>query len=277
MVTLLNKLKLSQLDGSWRSSILDFVRLCRIALMVVFFALRASASIFIMAICKDGVVAVADSRMAFSDVTSATDRPLAYADGLNKITRFDSALLAATGQGFIGEDRFDDVVRRFAASAGPLAPEAILPGLIRWTGSALRQQHLAVAKFANGKPVICGYDGQYRSCIGEAYVQSSPTDFENVRAKLTTMSAMEVAAAARSSMQRYITAKGKGATMGGEFPAVVLTAAGARDLWTLKNPIQAGTIDELVALVRSGKIQVTLVPPATRADLDDLLDSGPVR
>lgn len=263
------------------------MRLVGILLIAVWFAAAAHASIFVLAICKDGVVAVSDSRFAFVDVTAVTDRPLAYADGMNKIIRLDSALMVETGQGFIGNERFDQFVGRFAgAESRRLEVDEILPALIEYGSrtlhgggvvEALNRQHLAVAKFADGIPVICGFDGKFRPCIDEGYVQSSPTDFDQLFRKLPTMSAAEVANAARESMQRYIKAKGKQLTMGGEFSAALLTSTGIRDLWTLTNPIQARTVDELNTLVQSRKIPVTLVPPATWSDLRELLDSGPAR
>jgi hypothetical protein len=39
----------------------------------------------------------------------------------------------------------------------------------------------------------------------------------------------------------------------------------------LQNPITARSLDELVAQVSAHKIHVTLIPPATTADLDRLL------
>lgn len=262
------------------------MRLAHISLILASFAATADASIFILAISKDGIVAVADSRFAFADITSITDRPIAYADGMNKIIRLDSALMVETGQGFIGNQRFDDFVGRFASSAGRLEVDEILPALLEYGHrtlhaegiEALNKQHLAVAKFADGVPVLCGFDGKLRPCIDEGYVQSSPTDFDELFHKLPTMSAIEVANAARASMQRYIKGKGKQLTMGGEFSAALLTPAGTiRDLWTLTNPIQAHTVDELNTLVQTRKIQVTLVPPASWSDLRELLDSGPAR
>jgi hypothetical protein len=228
---------------------------------------------------------VADSRIAFSDVTSATGRPLAYADGLNKIIRFDSAVMAETGQGFMAEERFDLFVQRFDSAAGSLAVNSILPALLQFgsrtlpalENDVLRKQHMAVAKFTNRTALICGYDGKLGPCLDSGFIQSSRTDFENLRTRLATMGAMDTAVAARASMQRYISATGKSATMGGEFSAVLLTATGIRELWTLKDPIQARTLDELIAGVRARKIRVTLVPPATWRDLEDLLDSGPAR
>jgi hypothetical protein len=257
-----------------------------IFLILAGLVIQARASIFILAICKDGVVAVADSRFAFVDNTSKTQKPLAYADGLSKIIRLDSALMVETGQGFIGNERFDQFVRRFsAAPIPPLEVDEILPTLIQFgnqtlppvVAGMLRKQHLAVAKFEDGDAVICGYDGKMRPCIDQGYVQSSPTDFAKLLDKLPKMSSIEVAYAARASMRRYITAEGKQTTMGGEFSAMVLTRNGFRDLWTLKNPLQARTVDELNALVQSRKIPVTLVPPATWADLKELLDSGPAQ
>lgn len=262
------------------------MRLVCIFLIAAWFAAAAHASIFVLAICKDGVVAVADSRFAFVDVTAVTDRPLAYADGMNKIIQLDSALMVETGQGFIGNERFDQFVGRFAASEPRrLEVDEILPGLLEFGNrtlhregiEALNRQHLAVAKFADAVPVICGFDGKFRPCIDEGFVQSSPTDFDQLFRKLPAMSAVEVANAARESMQRYIKAKGKQLTMGGEFSAALLTPTGIRDLWTLTNPIQARTVDELNTLVQSRRIPVTLVPPATWADLRELLDSGPAR
>ena len=249
-------------------------------LLIALLAARASASIFIMAICKDGVVVVADSRIAFSDITSKSDKPLAYADGLNKIIRFDSAVMAETGQGYIGNERFDGFVQRFSASAPALEPESILPALLRFGRRALpaddvpalMRQHMAVAKFAKGAPLICGYDGKPGPCLDSGFIQSSVTDFEKDRLKLAGMSALTVATEARASMQRYIAAKGKSATMGGEFTAVLLTSSGIREIWTLRNPISARTLDELVEQVLARKIQVTLVPPATWADLSSLLN-----
>lgn len=262
------------------------MRLAYISLILAWLASSANASIFVLAICKEGVVAVADSRLAFVDITSVTDRPVAYADGLNKIIRLDSAaLMVETGQGFIANQRFDDFVARFAPSAAHLEVDEILPALMQYGqrtlhadgAQALNKQHLAVAKFADGIPVICGFDGKFRPCIDQGYVQSSPTDFEQLFEKLPAMSALETANAARDSMRRYIAEKGKQLTMGGEFSAALLTPAGIRDLWTLSNPIQAHTVDELNALVQGRKIQITLVPPATWTDLRELLESGPAR
>ncbi len=261
-------------------------RAIRILLLFALWKASAPASIFILAISKDGVVAVADSRFAFADVTRPNGQPLAYADGINKIMRFDSAVMVETGQGFIANERFDEFVKRFsAAPIRALEVDEILPTLIDYGEQTLppvgvemlRRQHLAVAKFADGDPVICGYDGKFRPCIDQGYVQSSPTDFEKLVAKLPKMSAMDVAIAARASMQRYIAANGKQVTMGGEFSAAVLTPFGIRDLWVLKNPIQARTVDELNMLIQARKIPVTLVPPTTWGEFQELLDSGPAQ
>jgi hypothetical protein len=246
-------------------------------LLALLACLPARASIFIVAISKDGIVAVADSRFTFADAD--TGRTLAYADGIEKIIRFDSALLAETGQGFLSEERFDSFVARFAAVSDSVPVDLLLPSLLEYGNRrlpaedipALEHQHMAVAKYRRSQPVICGYDGRLRPCITRGYVQSSPTDFEKLVDKLPAMPALEVATQARASMERYIAAKGKSATMGGEFSAALLTPTGARDLWTLKNPIPARTIDELIELVESRRIAVTLIPPATRADLDELL------
>ncbi|HEY7388883.1 MAG TPA: hypothetical protein VH640_10260, partial [Bryobacteraceae bacterium] len=163
--------------------------------------LPARASIFIVAISKDGIVAVADSRFTFAD--SETGRDLAYADGIEKIIRFDSALLAETGQGFLSEERFDNFVARFAGASRGLPVEVLLPSLLDYGHRrlaaedipALEHQHMAVAKYRRNQPMICGYDGRFRPCITRGYVQSSPTDFENLADKLPAMPALEVAEA----------------------------------------------------------------------------------
>jgi hypothetical protein len=258
--------------------------LLRNSLLLALAAIPAQASIFVVAISKDGVVAVADSRFTFSD--NDTGRALAYADGLDKIIHLPAALLAETGEGFIGDERFDRIVARFSDASGALPVELLLPSLLEYGSRrlapeamrALERQHMAVAKFRRGTiPVICGYDGQFRPCVDRGYIQSSPTDFEKLANKLGGMSALEVAEAARASMERYIAAKGKNATMGGEFSAALLTANGIRDLWTLKNPIPARTIDELISLVAAHRIAVTLIPPTTPAEFDSLLESGPAK
>jgi hypothetical protein len=210
--------------------------LLRNSLLLALAWIPAQASIFVVAISKDGVVAVADSRFTFSD--NDTGRALAYADGLDKIIHLPSALLAETGEGFLSHERFDRFVARFSDASGPLPVELLLPSLLEYGSRrlapgdmrVLERQHMAVAKFRRGTAVICGYDGQFRPCVDRGYIQSSPTDFEKLADKLHTMSAQEVAEAARASMERYITVKGKNATMGGEFSAALLAANGIRDL-----------------------------------------------
>jgi hypothetical protein len=258
-------------------------RRSRVALLLLLACFPARASIFIVAICKDGVVAVADSRFTFFD--NDTGRALAYADGLEKIIRFQAALLAETGQGFLGEERFDLFVKRFEEGAGSLPVELLLPSLLEYgvrrlpaqDQRVLEQQHMAVAKLRGERPIICGYDGRLRPCVDRGYVQSSPTDFERLSGRLPTMSAPEVAAQARVSMERYIAAYGKSATMGGDFSAAVLTPSGIRDLWPLRNPVTALTLRELIAFVAARRIPVTLIPPATRSDLEQLLEPAPTR
>ena len=156
-------------------------RWLEVPLLVLLLTFNANASIFIVAICKEGIVAVADSRFAFNDADNPTGQPLAYADGINKLIPFGSAILAETGQGFINEERFDQFVKRFATSAGSLTADAILPALLHYGSRTLppeaiellSHQHMAIAKFKNGKPTICGYDGRDLPCVNEGYVQSS--------------------------------------------------------------------------------------------------------
>ncbi|MBV9505080.1 MAG: hypothetical protein JO323_08765 [Acidobacteriia bacterium] len=221
---------------------------------------------------------MADSRLSFSD--NVTGLPIAYADGLDKIISFDRAILAETGQGFMSEERFDLFVHRFAESSGSLPVENILPALLEYAGRRLpaedyqivARQHMAVAKFRNGKAVICGYDGRMGPCIDRAYIQSSPTDFEKLLSRLPHMTALETASEARASMERYIETHHKSTSMGGEFQAVLLTPDGTRQLWPLRHRIEARTIDELIALVTARRLPVTLIPPATWDDLRKLLE-----
>ena len=262
-------------------------RKSKAALFLLLACFPARASIFIVAICKDGIVAVADSRFTFFD--NETGRGVAYADGLDKIIRIHDALLAETGQGFIGNERFDLFVNKFEDADGPLPVELLLPSLLEYGGRrlppedqrVLEQQHMAVAKFRrqrhgqplrSAQPFVCGYDGRLRPCIDRGYVQSSPTDFERINARLPTMLAQEVAAEARASMERYMAAYHKSATMGGEFSAALLTPSGIQDLWRLRNRVPARTLNELISQVAARQIEVTLIPPATRADLDRLLE-----
>jgi hypothetical protein len=256
-------------------------RKSKAALVLLLACLPARASIFIVAICKDGIVAVADSRFTFFD--NETGRAVAYADGLDKVIRLGDALLAETGQGFIGDERFDLFVKRFEDAAGPLPVELLLPSLLDYGSRrlaredvpALTKQHMAVAKFRHqphgqplrsAQPVICGYDGRFLPCVDRGYVQSSPTDFEKLTSRLATLPASETAIQARASMERYISDQHKSATMGGEFSAAVLTPAGIRNLWPLRKPVPARTLDELISLVAAQRIEVTLIPPATRSD-----------
>src|SRR5215469_11380232 len=194
--------------------------LLRSSLLLALVCVPAAASIFVVAICRDGIVAVADSRFTFADTD--TGRALAYADGLEKIIHLPSALLAETGEGFIAGERFDRFVARFSDAAGPLPVELLLPALLEYGSRrldaedmrVLERQHMAIAKFRRGTPVICGYDGQFRPCVDRGYIQSSPTDFEKLAGRLSAMSALEVATAARASMERYIVVTRKTTTMG---------------------------------------------------------------
>jgi hypothetical protein len=214
---------------------------------------------------------------------------VAYADGLDKIIRLHDALLAETGQGFIGDERFDLFVKRFEDGGGPLPAELFFRSLLDYGSRrlppedvpALAKQHMAVAKFRrqrhgqplrSAEPIICGYAGRLLPCIDRGYVQSSPTDFAKLTSRLSNMSASETAIQARASMERYISDQRKSATMGGEFSAAVLTPSGIRNLWAVRKPVLARTLDELISMVAGRRIEVTLIPPATQPDLDKLLE-----
>lgn len=253
-------------------------RRSRALLLLLLACFPARASIFIVAICKGGVVAVADSRFTFFD--NDTGRALAYADGLEKVIHLHAALLAETGQGFLGDERFDLFVKRFEDGAGALPVESLLPSLLEYGARrlpaedqrVLEQQHMAVAKFRGERPMICGYDGRLRPCVDRGYVQSSPTDFERLAGRLGAMPAPEVAVQARASMERYVAAYRKQATMGGEFSAALLTPSGIHDLWIIRKPVTARTLDELISLLGARRIEVRLIPPATRSDLERVLE-----
>lgn len=246
---------------------------------------QIGGSIFIAAICKDGIIVVSDSRGSVLDKRRGAGAPIAYFDGIQKIFFVGDRAVVNTGQGFIGTMPIRKLWERTFAEFPRISMESFLPRAFEISTSQeaspdalalLKKHRIALAGFRERRPAICYYDGDEEfGCTNDGFVQSSPTTFRNFRDRLPSMTMAEATTLAKQSMVDYITADPKRKlTMGGDFHVAQVTMTGPS--WTPPKPTgrRWNNADEFIAALRGGQVPLTLVPPATRMDLEELLSGG---
>ena len=242
-----------------------------------------TASLFIVAICRDGIVAVADSRITFQ-----IDRvPIGYADGMEKLIALENAVIAQAGYGFIGHHRFDTLFQRFYAATSRQSIQQVLPDFLTFASGQLTPeadrlldtQRMAIARYEKGRPVICVVANRKQSpCISEgAFLSMAGMDFPAITQSLPAMTAGETARAARDSMERFIQDRKYRYVAGGQYSAVIVTKKSVKRMWSITDPICAMNSDEVNADARSGKIRFVPIPPTTPAELRDALTHTLIR
>ena len=267
---------------------MNTTRLCALLLLEMTHLLAQNysigGSIFIAAICKDGILIVSDSRGSVLDKRLRAATPIAYFDGIQKIFFLGDRAVVNTGQGFIGDipigSLWDKSRERFPES--PL--DAFLPNAFELARSLvsldavtlLKKNMIALAGVQQRSAAICYYDGDGAfGCIHDGLVQSSPTKFVNYQSQLVAMTMVDAQVIATQSIVDYIAADPKRKlTMGGDFHVAHVTASGPSWVPLAPTVQRWANAEEMIRAIRGGQVSITLVPPSTRRELDELLSGG---
>jgi hypothetical protein len=242
-------------------------------------------SFVIAAMCQDGVVVVSESRASIFDKTDQNQTPIAYYDICQKVFPIRNLALAETGQGLILNVFFSAIVEDFT-QALVRQPSALrlLPTFVQFCQARypapllveIRRQKLFGAGYEDGRPLVCYFNEEQEpgpfGCIKDAgFIESAPTSFADHADALPSMSCNEVAAVARQAIEEFASDGDHWKTIGGPLDVLHVTAAGCH--WVQKStPAQDWRyVQDFVRSYHQGQATITLIPPATKRVLDDLL------
>lgn len=232
-------------------------------------------------ICQDGIIMASESRANIFDKTDKKQEPIAYYDTEQKVFPFGNCAIAQTGQGLILNVFFSAVVKRF--SNWPVLPRNVIPAFLDYCSRSfpvefvkeVRKQKLIAAGYTGNQPTICYFNEAQTPPLGciqdRGYIQSAPTILQNHNASI--MSADEATDLAEKAIQGYAEEGDRWKTIGGPVRILLITKEGCQ--W-IKNtpPEQKWTyIKDFAKDYRSGKVEVNLIPPASKGRLDELLSN----
>jgi hypothetical protein len=245
-------------------------------------------SFVIAAICKDGIIIASDSRGNIFDNTDKQQTPIAYFDTIQKIFPIGSNAIAETGQGLILNIFFSAIVKDFINHTSDIPVDMLLPTFIEYCDRQLpskavieiRKQKLFAIGYMNDSPAICYYNkDQPEGCFGciqdHGFIESAPTILMDEK-ELTLLSCKQAAARVKNAIQMYAKENERWKTIGG--PISILFVSKTGPIWIENQlPAQRWTyIQAFVSEYQKGKIKLHLIPPATKQQLDNLMDTVPM-
>lgn len=244
-------------------------------------------SFIIAAICQDGILIVSESRANIYDKSDQNQKPIAYYDSCQKIFPFDTVAMAETGHGLILNVFFSEIRNDFSRALVRQPPtQELLPEFMRYCHriyppqafAQLQEQKLFAAGFSGEHPVICYFNkdqepGPFACIQDNGFIQSAPTLFSNYQKSLTSMSCEEAAKVASNAIEEYASVGDRWKTIGGPHDALHVSKDSCR--WIKKStPVfHWKTIQEFARDYWKGIAKLTLIPPATKADLEELIST----
>jgi len=246
--------------------------------------LPLKGSFVIAAICRDGIVLASESRANIFDKTDREQKPIAYYDGIQKLFTIGSVAMAETGQGLILNAFFSAFVNQFAqARSSSLRVDQLLPMFINYCEQQfpsvavqeIKRQKLFSAGHINNHPTICYFnvDQPLRpfGCIQDSgFIESDLTLLAEYADQLPSLSAERVAALSKEAIESYAREGERWKTIGGPIDVLLVTRSSCR--WLDKSATRNwNCIQDLIRDYRDGKLELNLIPPATRKQLEDLL------
>jgi hypothetical protein len=250
--------------------------------------LLLKGSFVIAAICRDGIVLASESRANIFDKTDREQKPIAYYDGIQKLFPIRSVAMAETGQGLILNVFFSAFVSQFAqATLTNLKVDELLPMFINYceqqfplASQEIKKQKLFSAGYINNRPTICYFNidqpqGPFGCIQDSGFIESDQSLLAEYASQLSSLSAQKLATVAKEAIQSYASHGERWKTIGGSIDVLLVTRNRCR--WLDKSPTRNWKyIQDMIRDYRDGKLQLNLIPPATRKQLDDLLATVPV-
>lgn len=252
-------------------------------------SLFLKGSFVIAAICRDGIVLASDSRANIFDKTDKEQKPIAYYDGMQKIYPLGSVAMAETGQGLILNVFFSAIIDQFSQAMGRnCRADQLLPMFIGYceqrfplvAAQEIKKQKLFSVGYINHHPTICYFNayqpaGPFGRIQDSGLIESDRTLLAKCVDQLSCLSAKKVAALSKRAIESYARRGERWKTIGGPIDVLLVSRSGCQ--WLEKNSSTRNWeyIQDLIRDYRDGKLELNLIPPATRKQLDDLLATVP--
>jgi len=250
--------------------------------------LGLTGSFVISAICKDGIIIASDSRGNIFDKTDMQQNPIAYFDTVQKVFPIGPNAIAQTGRGLIFNVFFPAIIKNFAATGSNTQVDKLLPAFIDYCKrqypyefvEEIRRQKLFAAGYINNSATICYFneeqpEGRFGCIKGSGLIESAPTLFSKYKTKFASMPFKQAAASAKKAIQAYAKEGNRWKTIGGRISVLLITKTSTR--WIENEPpLQRWTyLQEFANEYFQGKVDIHLIPPATKQELDNLMATVP--
>jgi hypothetical protein len=238
-------------------------------------------SFVITAVCPHGIIVASESRANIFDKSDPEHRPIAYYDTEQKVFPLGQFAIAQTGQGLLFNVFFSAIVSRFGFSKIQQIDE-LLPAFLRYSKQSyppelfheIVNQKLFAAGYADSRPTICYFNNQQNPIIGciqdEGFVQSAPTTLSvgDLDKPLD-----EVVDAVESAITTYASVSDRWKTIGSSVSVLLITETDTQ--WIRNPPCEQRWIylQQFVQDYFDGTVEISVIPPATRDQLDELLST----
>lgn len=245
-------------------------------------------SFVIAAICKDGIIIASDSRANIFDKRNQQSIPIAYYDTIQKIFPIGINAIAETGQGAILDCFFSTIINDFVSAEINNNIKDLLPTFINYCERQLSpkafneilKQKLFAVGYSNNSPIICYFNeeqpgGRFGCIQGAGIISSAPTPLSQLKDSLSEMPCNQAASLLKKSIQEYAGEADRWKTIGGPIAVLLVTQTGTR--WIEgEPPLQRWKyVHEFITDYQQGRFQLSLIPPTTKQQLDELMFSVP--
>lgn len=246
--------------------------------------LRVKGSFVIAAICKDGIIVASDSR---GTLKNSQGRRIAYYDVNQKIFPIGKSVIADTGYASLNDPKvsfLSALMSDFASNLRSHTPVDQLPGsYFRYVNAALpadgadsaKVQTLMFAGYQAGKPVLCIYKGESSRtmmCRSSGYFASPSIEIAGLE-HVNSLTFNQAARVMRRAISGYAAAVSPGPVGG---PVVVRTITPSRSEWFGSHPHWPNwsSFNDLASDYQASRVRFHLLPGATKADLDAVVEEG---
>lgn len=241
-------------------------------------------SFVIAAICKDGIIVAAESRANIFDKTDENREPIAYYDTEQKLFPIgQSRVIVHTGQGLILNIFFSAIVEKISTVLAKPQINNLLPTFIAHCQknypeaavNEIKKQILFAAGYINSHPTICYFNlqqAQPYGCIQDSgFIESAPTILREH--DISILSCEEATNLAEKAIQKYADEDDRWKTIGGPVSIVQITQDDCK--WLKNKPCEQKWvyIQDFVRDYQSGDVDINLIAPATKQQLDELLQT----
>lgn len=233
----------------------------------------------IVAYAKDGVMLATESRGNFYDIKDKNKEPIAFFDGVPKISLIKNIAIASTGSGTIGDITMENLFNQFEKVLNFTPPvSTVLNSFFMFSRrimddnlfSQLCSNKIIAVGRENNKVVISLFQNNQFGTLLDGHICSDKCDFSNhYNASLTCKDLGKIA---EKSIYAYAKLKNMESTIGGDVSVLKITENSFE--WLQNKPVyKYNFVNEIVNDCKIGKIKYKLTNPSNQVLLDQLFDS----